>query len=123
MTPFTFKDLEIHWTEFREQSKKQEKDREVNVLGQPYELDESNWKISVTLSNPVQQDILELVKPELTGFLRTAMNNSELTIEWEMGEIDQTKKLYTNREKFEHLAKQYPMLEDLKDNLGLDPDY
>jgi len=122
-TPFSIEDLNKQWEEFREQSKKQEKDREVNVLGQPYELDESNWNISVTLSNPVQQDILEQVKPDLIGFLRSTLKNNKLTLEWKMGKIDQTKKLYTSREKFDHLAKHYPLLEDLKEKLGLDPDY
>jgi len=36
---------------------------------------------------------------------------------------DTKKVIYTNREKFEHLAEKNPNLLELKERLGLDPDF
>ena len=41
-----------------------------------------------------------------------------------MQDQQQSKKIaYTNKEKFEHLAEKNPLLKELKEKLGLDPDF
>ncbi len=38
---------------------------------------------------------------------------------WNNGE----RKLFTTKEKFDHLAEKNPVLKEMKDRLGLDPDF
>jgi len=57
-------------------------------------------------------------------FLREKLNNSIIKIEGDLQkEKSGNNKLYTNKEKFEHLAEKNPMVKNLQEKLGLDPDF
>lgn len=94
---------------------------EYQLLTQP--VDRRDNEIVVHLHNPVQETILNTLRSDLTAFLRTRLRNRSVFVTGELRQIDTGKLLYTNREKFDHLVERYPILKELKERLGLDPDY
>ncbi len=100
---------------------KKEYQAEYHLLMQPFELSETTVK--VLINHPVQETLLHNLRSDLTAFLRTALNNRFIQVVGEMQTIEEKQILYTNREKFEHLARKNPALYTLKDRLGLDTDF
>jgi len=107
------------WEEFALQRKNQL--AEYHLLKQPFAFDQ--LQITVHLSNPVEEPLLQNIKPILTDYLRANLNNRNITVtsvlkEWEVDKI-----AYTNKEKFDYLLNKNPILKELKDRLGLDPEF
>ncbi len=101
--------------------KEKGKDQEIILLKEPYSL-EAN-KVVVKLSNEVLKITFDHLKAELQGYLRKALKNNKIFVEAIVEETAREDMIYTNKEKFAHLAKKYPALKDLQEKLGLDPDY
>jgi len=107
------------WNEFTEQRKNQL--GEYHLLKQDYAF--QNNVISLYITNPVEEPILLSIKSELLSYLREKLSNGLLQVEGIM-QTHQTKKIaYTNKEKFDHLAEKNPVLLELKEKMGLDPDF
>lgn len=95
---------------------------EYHLLIQPFTF--KNNLISLALTNAIEEPILVSIKPELLTYLREMLSNSSLKIEGVLAEQDNSKRIaYTNKEKFEHLMEKNPLLKDLKEKFGLDPDF
>lgn len=107
------------WNEFAEQRKAQV--GEYHLLKQEFEF--SNNLITIHLSNHVEEPLLQGIRSELTMFLREKLKNNSLNITGHLREVTSKKIAYTNKEKFDHLAAKNPILNELKDRLGLDTDY
>ncbi len=93
------------------------------VLNRVPTLMEGGKGIQLTLSSALEVKILERFETELVGFLREKLKNDEINITKEIREIEEEKKLYTSKDKYEYLAEQNPALRALKERLGLDFDY
>lgn len=91
------------------------------MLKEPYELQDN--KVVITLSNDVLKITFDRVKADLQRFLRTNLKNGKIILEAIVTETAQEDMIYTNNEKFTHLAKKHPALKELQEKLGLDPDY
>jgi hypothetical protein len=63
------------------------------------------------------------LRTELLIFLRGKLENDLITISSTMRAADEKKRPYTPKEKFEHMIEKQPLLQELKDRLGLDPDF
>ncbi len=121
---FSLTDLENVWHDFIKVKKEAGKAQELNVLKQPFHFNIENTTITITLTNSIQLDILDELKSDLLLFLREKLNNSIIKIEGDLQkEKSGNNKLYTNKEKFEHLAEKNPMVKNLQEKLGLDPDF
>jgi hypothetical protein len=118
---FVKEDLDKHWRAFMAMKKKDGKDQEVMLLKEPYTLDGN--KVIVKLSNEVLNITFNHLKSDFQGFLRKALKNTKIKLEAVVEETAREDMIYTNKEKFAHLAKKYPVLNDLQEKLGLDPDY
>lgn len=116
---FTFEKLKEAWNEFAETRKKYK--AEYQVLTQEIELKENT--IVVHLHNPVQDTLLNDLKTDITTFIREKLGNTTIQLTGELISEDDKKVIYTNREKFDHLAEKNPSLRDLKNRLGLDTDF
>ncbi len=92
----------------------------VNILNQEFDVNET--QITLKLTNLIQQDILEDFKSELLQHLRDSLDNDQITLDVDILKGDETKMIYTNKEKFNHLAEKNPNLKILQERLGLDPD-
>ena len=120
--PFTIEDLQKCWDQFAEQKKKEGKDSEYAVLKQEIELVEG-VRIVLKLTNAVKLNILDKFRPDLMTYLKSKLNNGQVELVTELIKDTSARTPYTNKEKFEYLAEKKPILYDLKNRLGLDPDF
>ena len=116
---YTLEQLNLTWIDFAEQRKKYQ--AEYQLLTQPYDLKDN--RVVVHLLSPVQETMLNNLKTELTTYLREKLKNSSILIVGEVKESDDKKMMYTSRDKFEYLLEKNPALRELKERLGLDPDF
>lgn len=111
--------LQKAWEEFMGLRKDQH--AELAVLKRDYVL--SGTIITVPLVSQVEDMLIKSMKASLITFLRDRTGNSSLLVEGKISEdIKTDKKPYTNKDKFEHLAGKNPVLKEMKDRFGLDPD-
>lgn len=75
------------------------------------------------MSNPVEEPLLQGIKSDLLAHLRESLENTSIQLESVLAQIEHSTIAYTNREKLEKLAEKFPMVSELKDRLGLDPDF
>jgi len=109
------------WNQFKEQKIKEGIDKHVNILNQEYSIEGETIKLKVT--NPIQEDIFEEFRPEIMQFLRESLKNDFLKLQVVTIKGQAKKMIYTNAEKFRHLAEKNPILRKLKDKMGFDPDF
>jgi hypothetical protein len=106
------------WKQFAETRKGQV--AEYSLLQRDFELVDNT--IHLQLTNPVEEPLLAGIKTDLLDFLKEKLDN-DVCIEGVMLKHSSKKIIYTNKEKFDHLAEKNPMLLELKERLGLDMDY
>lgn len=92
------------------------------ILSQEMELSDNNT-ITLKLTNSVKEVILDKFRSDLVHYLKSKLNNGGLRLVTQLLEEDAKKMIYTNKEKFNHLAEKKPILNELRDRLGLDPDF
>ena len=107
------------WTEFAEQRKHQV--AEYQLLKGNIVLEKN--QVILSLNNPIQEPLLQGIRTSLIGFLREKLGNNNLMVSGVLEQAAPSKVIYTNKEKFEHLAEKYPVLKDLKERFGLDTDF
>ncbi|MDJ1500712.1 DNA polymerase III subunit gamma/tau [Xanthocytophaga agilis] len=115
--PFTPDQLLRQWQAF---AKTRSYPTELLILNRGYEF--QNGTIMLKLENQIQLTQLNEFRYELLEFLRKRLRNSTIQIQGEIVEQGKKRMVYTNREKFDYLAEKYPVLNDLKSQLGLDMD-
>ena len=120
--PVNLEALKEYWKEFAENRKEEGKSAEYQLLNQEIVFTEGHI-IHIELTNAIQQNFLERIRTELLQFLRKKLHNNQLTIDAKLLKLEQKEMIYTATEKFKHLAKDYPHLNLLKDELGLDTDF
>jgi DNA polymerase-3 subunit gamma/tau len=79
--------------------------------------------VIVHLHNHFQETLINTIKVDILTFLREKLANTSIQLMGEHTAVDDKKVIYTNREKFDHLAEKNPKLKDLKERLGLDTDF
>jgi hypothetical protein len=109
----------VVWQEFADQRKKYQ--AEYQLLTQPYDIKDN--KVVLYLLSPVQETMLNNFRTEMTTFLREKLKNSSILVVGELKESEDKKMMYTSRDKFEYLLEKNPALREMKDRLGLDPDF
>ncbi len=115
-------DLQNFWMIFAEKRREEGKNTEYVLLNQKLELIQGHI-IKIKLTNAIQLPSLDGIKTELLQFLREKLNNSHLTIEAELIELESGDMIYTAKEKMNFLMEKHPNLKDLQHRLGLDTDY
>ncbi|MEQ8927764.1 MAG: hypothetical protein RLO81_18245 [Fulvivirga sp.] len=119
---FTEEELLTTWNDFAEKAKAEGRDSEYAVLKQNVRL-ENEHTIIITFTNSVKLVILDKFRSDLITYLKTKLNNRHIKLETELKEEEQSKVPYTNGEKFEFMSEKKPILKELKNRLGLDPDF
>ena len=77
--------------------------------------------IHLNVDNLIQQQNLNAFKEELMEFLRAELQNYSITLESTIKTQEtESKRMYTSQEKFKHLLDEYPILEKLKSEFGLE---
>jgi hypothetical protein len=111
--------LHLVWVDFAEQRKRYQ--AEYQLLCQPYEIREN--QIVIHLLSTVQETLLSNFKTDLINYLRTTLKNNSIVVTGELKETEEKQMLYTPRDKFEYLLGKNPLLQKMRDRLGLDPDF
>ncbi len=78
--------------------------------------------VEVIITNQLEKDILGRFETELTQHLREELSNDFIKVTTKLLEIEASKKLYTSKDKFEHMLSQNSNLQLLQEKLGLDYD-
>jgi DNA polymerase-3 subunit gamma/tau len=94
---------------------------EYHLLKQPFEF--ANNLITLTLTNPVEEPLLNTIKADLLTYLRDNLNNSLIQLDYQFAQFETRRMAYTNKEKFDALVEKNPLLKKLQDKFGLDPDF
>jgi DNA polymerase-3 subunit gamma/tau len=111
--------LRLAWEEFTVLRKNSV--AEITLLKRDYVLQGNT--IVIPLSNPIEEPLLLNMRTSMITFLRDKLGNSSLMVVGKLQEIAQAPNMpYTNKDRFEHLANKNPVLRDLKERFGLDPD-
>lgn len=111
--------LKKAWDDFIEIRKATTPD--LSMMKRGYAIEGSILRLS--LAGSVEEMLFQSLKTSLITFLRDRTGNSSLLIQTTIIEQPATeRKHYTAREKFDHLAEKNPVLKELKERFGLDPD-
>ncbi len=109
-------------TNFAEKMRNEGKTQIYTLLNQPFQWNEPQFIL--TLTHPVHEDIINEIRQDLLQFIRDEVSNPTIQLSIELkDDTPQQRKLYTNSEKFEYLSQKYPLLKELQERLGLDPDF
>lgn len=93
------------------------------LTGRNPDVDYATHKITVFIDNKVQEQDLIREKQNMAEYLREHLQNSHITIHWEMSTDPTNKNFYTPREKFMKMAEKNPALFHLQKRLKLDLDF
>lgn len=118
---FTIDQLKSNWDKFASRFEETEKRKFLLLDKAELELSD-DFIINLKINTELQKDIFEKeIKSEIIYFLKNELQNDLLSINIEIVEITEDKQLiYSDKDKYNHLVKQNPKLEDLKNNLKLD---
>ncbi|MFC5282859.1 DNA polymerase III subunit gamma/tau [Pedobacter alpinus] len=81
-----------------------------------------NFKIEVQVENKLQANELAIEKIDLLNFLRSQLKNFQISIEAIITEAIQERKLYTSKDKYQHMADKNPALDDFRRTFNLELD-
>lgn len=95
--------------------------QELVTLKEPFELEGTD--ITLNIANEALIPSFEKVKADLLAALRNGLENDSISLNAKVVEVEPSKMLYTDHEKFEHLKRKYPALKELQEKLGLDPEF
>ncbi|GAB4027206.1 DNA polymerase III subunit gamma/tau [Spirosoma gilvum] len=120
--PFSFEELQDQWATFA-RLRRQQNDitSEQVVLNRELLLDGTT--IRLTLDNTLQVDFLTELKPELLGYLRRELQNSQIQIEHQVVIQEVKKMIYSSQDKYNYMAEKNPALHELRKVLNLEVDY
>ncbi|SFE09969.1 DNA polymerase III subunit gamma/tau [Spirosoma endophyticum] len=120
--PFTFEELQDTWMTFsRNRLKQVDSATEQLVLNRDFVLDGTT--IRLTLDNTLQAGYLTDLKPDLLGYLRSELQNSQIQLEHTVTLQEVKKMIYSSQDKFNFLAEKNPALHELRKVLNLEVDY
>lgn len=119
---FTEEHLYKVWDEYFEKKKGGLADIESMVLRKKPVL-RDNSVLELVITNGVEINILKKMEEDLLRFLRTELNNGQISIKHIIAVEETKEKLYTDTDKFNDMAKRNPVLLELKNRLGLDTEY
>ncbi|GAB4032301.1 DNA polymerase III subunit gamma/tau [Spirosoma jeollabukense] len=119
---FTFEELQATWMTFSKNRLKQvDSATEQLVLNRDFVLDGTT--IRLTLDNTLQVGYLTDLKPDLLGYLRSELQNSQIQLEHTVTLQEVKKMIYSSQDKFNFLAEKNPALHELRKVLNLEVDY
>ncbi len=115
--------LKSAWSKFSDQRLSSENANESDriILNKEVRLVEETT-VEITITNQLEKDILGRFETDLIQFLREQLKNDFIKINTQLKQIEESKKLYTSKDKFDHMVSQNNNLLLLQEKLGLDHD-
>ncbi len=120
--PFIFEQLQAAWSAFAKLRHQQnDSASEQLILNRAITLEDTT--IHITLDNTLQVGYLTELKPELLGYLRDKLQNSQIQLEHKVTVQEVKKMIYSSQDKFNFMAEKNPALLELRKVLNLEVDY
>jgi DNA polymerase-3 subunit gamma/tau len=117
--PVDLETLKKIWAEFAELRRNQV--AEYQLLKRDFTYEDN--KIVVTLNNAIEEPFLQNMRTSLIAYLRDKLSNHSIMVTGVLREIENNRPMiYTNQERFSYLLEKNPILKELKERFGLDPD-
>jgi DNA polymerase-3 subunit gamma/tau len=117
--PVVTRELKLALEEFAESRKNQA--AEYQLLKRDVSVRDN--LVTIPLTNSIEEPLLQHIRTQLNTYLRDKLNNNLISVVGVLMEPGTKKVVYTNKEKFDHLAEKNPALKELKERLGLDTDF
>lgn len=121
--PVSLNQLREVWSAFAKERREAGKEIDYILLNQHIALKEDGVTIPLTFMSPIQEDQLNAIKAELLQRLRHRLRNSSISVEVTIEKEERNRRPYTPTEKLNYLGEKYPLLRELTQRMGLDPDY
>ena len=80
-------------------------------------------QVEILISNKSQEIVIEKEKIDLHEYLRKKLENDAIEVITKIQENNKERVPYTNKDKYEQMAKDNPNLNTLREKLGLDFDF
>lgn len=81
-----------------------------------------NFRVEIQIENKIQHDELITERVYILNFLRTKLKNFSITLEPIIAEVNAERKLYTSKDKYQHMVEKNPNLDELRKIFNLDLD-
>jgi hypothetical protein len=123
--PFTEAEMMERWLEYmslREQAGKLNDSDKIIFNNQRISLLDGNT-IELKTKSSLEKEILDRFEADLLMHLRKSLKNSTIQILLSLDEAIESNKLYTSRDKLQHMIGQNENLKLLQDALGLDYEF
>ena len=119
---FTEVELQDAWKDFIE-FRKNKVESEMEQLILTRQIIKKGTNALIKLNSSLEIAIFDRIEVDLVNFLREALSNDQLIVNKEIKEDPKKDKLYTSKDKYDFMVKEQPLLQKLKDKLGLDFEY
>ena len=104
--------------------KSKQKNNIVIILSSNNPTIKNDNEINIFVNNLSQIELIEDEKYTILNYLKEKLSNTEINLHIEMIKEEQREEIpYTNTDKFNKMIESNPLLNELRLNLGLDPDY
>ncbi len=115
--PFTNEQLVVKWKEFL--GTISDRPNLLATLSNTPDLLDGN-KLLLKIGNSVQEEEVRLIKPDLIGFLKRELRNSDIELTTSIERIETERTHFNDSEKLQILIQKNPELMELKQKFNLD---
>ncbi len=119
---FTQEDFIKVWTAYSGKIKSLNKMKLAALMDNYTPIVGENFRVELQVESKLLVDELQHEKVDLMNYLRTHLKNFQIILEPVLTEEIQVKKLYTSRDKYNHMAEKNPKLEEFRRIFNLDLD-
>ena len=117
-------DLQKCWKTIVDDYKSKQKNNIAIILSSNNPIIKNDNEINIFVNNLSQIELIEDEKYKILNYLKEKLNNNNVKLNIEMIKEEHKEKIpYTNTDKFNKMIESNPLLNELRINLGLDPDY
>ncbi|MAR21960.1 MAG: DNA polymerase III, subunit gamma and tau [Flavobacteriales bacterium] len=117
-------DLQKCWTSIIDDFKSKQKNNIAIILSSNNPMIKNDNEINIFVNNLSHIELIEDEKYTILNYLKEKLSNTNINLNIEMIKEENKEKIpYTNTDKFNKMIESNPLLNELRLNLGLDPDY
>ena len=117
-------DLQKCWTTIIDDYKAKQKNNIAIILSTNNPIIKNDNEVNIFVNNLSQIELIEDEKYTILNSLKEKLSNTNINLNIEMIKDEQKEKIpYTNTDKFNKMIESNPLLNELRLNLGLDPEY
>ncbi|MBU1373639.1 MAG: DNA polymerase III subunit gamma/tau [Bacteroidetes bacterium] len=121
-TPFTQEEFIKVWVDYSVKVKGEHKMKLVALMENYTPILKDDFKIELSVDSKLLVEELQNEKIDLMNFLKTMLKNFSITLDTVITEAIEGKKLYTSKDKYQHMLEKNPKLEEFRKAFNLELD-